>query len=175
MRAQQQGFSAGEAAILFADAGEDLFDLCVLTRSRACHQRFTSSPYRRAQSRRVIAQDARWDSVQDGLTAPSKVHPGVLQARPQGAPGAPLGAPWDITGAPGEVQRRTLARPGPTPAGHGRTPKAQGAPGAPLGAPWASPGIAQAHPNEGACAKARLGWARAHTASPRPVPACRSI
>jgi hypothetical protein len=31
-------------------------------------------------------------------------------------------------------------------------------------------GIAQAHPNEGACAEVRLGWARAHTASPRPVP-----
>jgi hypothetical protein len=97
-----------------------------------CHQRLSSSPYRRAQG-------ARWA----GLTAPGcalcgrKSLPrrtrgsGMAQARPQGAPGAPLGAPWDITGAPlditgapGEVQRRTLARPGPTPAGHGRTPKA---------------------------------------------------
>jgi hypothetical protein len=88
---------------------------------------------------------------------PSKARPGMAQARPQGAPGAPLGAPWDITGAPGEVQRRTLARPGPTPAaGRARAPP-QGAPGgAPLGAPWVRPGIAQAHPNEGACAKVRL-------------------
>jgi hypothetical protein len=78
------------------------------------------------------------------------VRPGILQAHP----GKYKGAPW-----------------------LGRAPHRQGT-GAPPRRTWSSagcalranPGIAQAHPNEGACAKARLGLTRAHTASPRFVP-----
>jgi hypothetical protein len=47
---------------------------------------------------------------------PSKVHPGMVQARPQGAPGAPLGAPWAL-GQPwdsaGVPERRGLREGAP--------------------------------------------------------------
>jgi hypothetical protein len=71
---------------------------------------FSSSTYMRAQSRRVIAQGARWA----GLTAPgcalcgrkslptSKVHPGMAQARPQ----APRRA-WSSAGCALGYYRRT--------------------------------------------------------------------
>jgi hypothetical protein len=61
---------------------------------------------------------------------PSKVHPGMAQARPQGAPGAaPLGrwvrAPGVVQAHPGKCKGTPSVRPGPTPAGHdGRTSKA---------------------------------------------------
>jgi hypothetical protein len=107
------------------------------------HQRLSSSPYRRAQSQREIAQGARWV----GLTAPGCALCGrksLLRCTlgwHRRAPKARLelrlvGAPWDITGAPGEVRRRTLAGLGSTQAGYGRTPKAH------LELCWVRPGPA---------------------------------
>ena len=136
------------------------------------HQRFSSSPYRRAQSRRVIVQGARWA----GLTAPGcalcgrKSPPrcalgcGMAQARPQGAP--PRCAPkarlelhWVHPGIaqahPGK-RRRALVVPGPTPAWHRRAPKVH------LELRWVRPGITQAHPGERRRALA-VGCVRAHT------------
>ena len=124
------------------------------------HQRFSSSPYRRAQSRRVIVQGARWA----GFTAPGCAlcgrkspprcalgwHRRAPKARPQGAP--PRCAPkarlelhWVHPGIaqahPGK-RRRALAVPGPTPAWHRRAPKVH------LELRWVRPGITQAHPGE---------------------------
>ena len=100
---------------------------------------------------------------------PSKVRPGMAQARPQGAPprcapkvrpqgapGAPLGAPWDSAGAPGEAKARLGCARAHTGMAQARP---QGAPGASLGAPWDNAGAPGG-------AKARLGCHQRFSSSP---------
>jgi hypothetical protein len=72
----------------------------------------------------------------------------MAQARPKGAPGAPLGAPWDITGAPGEKCKGAPWL--------GRGPHRQGK-GAPPRRTWSSAGCALAQPWDSAGAPERRG------------------
>jgi hypothetical protein len=139
------------------------------------HQRFSSSPYMRAQSRRVIAQGARWA----GLTAPGCalcgrkslprctlgwhrrapkarlelrwVHPGILQAHPGKYKGAPwLGrGPYHRQGTAGAPPRRTWSSAGCA-----------------LGAPWDSAGAPERRGLRGGAPWLGQG---SHCASPHPV------